>query len=245
MMAGTYSIPMAGGGLPPATGVTITVDLSMFVKGETIISVDNGQPFMALILPEFEFKPKLNVEGHHGGTNAQLNALNNSNSLNLKLPGEGLPTLLSPVGNAQISSAFLAIRGCIQCSQLHAGTDYSVGDGTRVFATAMGKIVRASFSPATGNTVIIHHGASYENPSFGVYTLYAHGSKFVKTSGYVGTGELIMYSGHSGEKVTGPHLHYEVIVSPFSPSDSRFYSETPWSFRYGPETLRSHLYGPN
>ena len=51
---------------------------------------------------------------------------------------------------------------------------------------------------------MIDHGNGYK-------TLYAHGSKLVRTSGTVKQGEVIMKSGNTGNS-TGPHLHFELYT---------------------------------
>jgi murein DD-endopeptidase MepM/ murein hydrolase activator NlpD len=77
-------------------------------------------------------------------------------------------------------------------SNPHKGTDYPVPIGTKVVATAAGKVVNAVFSTTHGNRVIIDHGPSKTGEG-NVYTLYAHGSKIlVKEGQSVKAGEEIM-----------------------------------------------------
>ena len=68
--------------------------------------------------------------------------------------------LISPVGDAPISSEFMSTRTCRQCSNTHGGTDYAVPVGTSVVSTAPGTVVRAYKSDSYGNVVIVNHGAS-------------------------------------------------------------------------------------
>ena len=73
---------------------------------------------------------------------------------------------------------------------------YAVGDGTVIKVAHEGK--------GYGNHVEIDHG-------FGYVTRYAHMSRIdVEEGQKVTRGDCIGLSGRSG-RVTGPHLHYEVI----------------------------------
>lgn len=97
----------------------------------------------------------------------------------------------------------------------HTGIDYMANTGTPVYAAADGKIVitSAGWSGGYGNQIVIDHGGSRA-------TRYAHLSSIAKSSGSrVSRGELIGYSGNTGRS-TGPHLHFELIVSgrPVPPS---------------------------
>lgn len=57
-----------------------------------------------------------------------------------------------------------------------------------------------------GNATVIDHG-------WGVYTAYLHQSEpLVEVGDWVETGDLIGLVGETG-RVTGPHLHWEVIVA--------------------------------
>ena len=85
----------------------------------------------------------------------------------------------------------------------HNGIDIPVPTGTQVLAAADGKIILANNNHTSyGKFIMIQHND-------GTRTLYAHGSKLVKTSGTVKAGEVIMLSGNTGNS-TGPHLHFEV-----------------------------------
>ena len=143
--------------------------------------------------------------------------------------------LNSPVGDAPISSEFKSHRTCVGCSQTHGGTDYSVPIGTSVVATAPGTVGRSYYSKTYGNTVIVNHGASPHGGG-NVYTLYGHGNSLQVQQGQtIGTGDLLIYSGNTGSRTTGPHLHYEVIVTPYTPFQSGFFGNL--NIRYGPGEL--------
>lgn len=88
----------------------------------------------------------------------------------------------------------------------HKGLDYSLPEGTRVFATANGKVTFVGRKRRKGNVVIIDHG-------YGFKTVYAHLDKIlVKNGRKVERGDYIGTVGNSGKSIT-PHLHYEVIVN--------------------------------
>ncbi|MCC8035704.1 MAG: peptidoglycan DD-metalloendopeptidase family protein [Rikenellaceae bacterium] len=86
----------------------------------------------------------------------------------------------------------------------HMGVDYTVPEGSRVFATADGKVKDVSAKATTsGITVIISHGNGYE-------TQYNHlGQLYVKKGDQVRRGDIIALSGNTGLSLA-PHLHYEV-----------------------------------
>ena len=87
----------------------------------------------------------------------------------------------------------------------HQGVDYTVSEGSRVFATADGRVSRViTQRTSSGNTVIINHGNGYE-------TSYSHlGKIYVKQGQSVRRGDIIAQSGNSGLSLA-PHLHYEII----------------------------------
>ncbi|TCP25125.1 RHS repeat-associated protein [Tenacibaculum skagerrakense] len=145
----------------------------------------------------------------------------------------------SPVGNIRISSGYLDDRsGCDKCSNTHGGTDYATPIGTPIKATANGEVARSSWSNSYGNVVILNHGeSSIQNEQ--VFTLYGHGSeRLVNKGDSVSIGDTIMSSGNTGNS-TGPHLHYEVISSPYDPntSPSEFYGKDKYDHRYSPKSL--------
>ena len=88
----------------------------------------------------------------------------------------------------------------------HSGLDISNRLGTKICATANGKIVFTGRKTNYGNVVIIDHG-------FGKATKYAHLRDILVSRGQqVKRGEAIATLGNTG-KSTGPHLHYEVLVN--------------------------------
>ena len=89
--------------------------------------------------------------------------------------------------------------------QSHQGVDYTIPEGSRVFATADGVVRDVALRNSTsGQTVVIDHGNGYE-------TSYSHLSKInVRKGQRVSRGEIIALSGDTGLSLS-PHLHYEVI----------------------------------
>jgi murein DD-endopeptidase MepM/ murein hydrolase activator NlpD len=87
----------------------------------------------------------------------------------------------------------------------HLGLDIQGAQGDRVFASQTGIVRFTGRQRATGNTVVIDHGA-------GVLTFYMHLSSMLKRSGEkVRQGELIGLVGRTG-RVTGPHLHFAASI---------------------------------
>lgn len=85
----------------------------------------------------------------------------------------------------------------------HYGVDLDGRTGDPIYAANDGKVVLVRECYASGNTVIVDHGA-------GLYTLYFHLSAFdVKQGAEVKRGTLLGKVGKTG-RVTGPHLHWSV-----------------------------------
>ena len=91
----------------------------------------------------------------------------------------------------------------------HDGIDIAGAMGDPVYAAADGIIIYSSYNNGGyGNMVMIDHGVSNEGVK--VVTLYAHGSKLVKSVGdAVKKGDIVLEVGSTGNS-TGPHLHFEV-----------------------------------
>ncbi|WP_223634573.1 M23 family metallopeptidase [Corallococcus sp. EGB] len=85
----------------------------------------------------------------------------------------------------------------------HFGVDLDGATGSPVVAANDGTVVMARDNYASGNTVLLHHGA-------GLYTAYFHLSRVdVKVGAKVKQGEALGLVGSTG-RVTGPHLHWGV-----------------------------------
>jgi len=88
----------------------------------------------------------------------------------------------------------------------HAGLDVAVGTGAPVKAPAAGVVVDTGDYFFNGNTVFIDHGQ-------GLITAYMHLSRIdVRAGQAVKKGEILGAVGATG-RVTGPHLHWAVILN--------------------------------
>ena len=90
----------------------------------------------------------------------------------------------------------------------HRGIDYAAARGTPVLAAGDGKVISATRNEASGKFIVLQHGERYT-------TKYLHLSNFakdIKRGASVKQGQTIGYVGSTGW-ATGPHLHYEFLVS--------------------------------
>ncbi len=115
---------------------------------------------------------------------------------------------IQPIANKQLTlltaSYGMRMHPFYKRLQPHQGVDFTIPEGTRVFATADGVVKSVTLSNSTqGKSLVIDHGNGYE-------TSYSHLSKIdVPRSRKVKRGETIGYSGNTGLSLI-PHLHYEV-----------------------------------
>jgi len=88
----------------------------------------------------------------------------------------------------------------------HTGLDIANKTGTKIIATADGKISYADRKMYIGKLVVIDHG-------YGRVSRYGHLQKIlVKPGQKVKRGDVIGLLGNTG-KSTGPHVHYEVRIN--------------------------------
>lgn len=105
----------------------------------------------------------------------------------------------------------------------HNGVDFTVPEGSRVFATADGTVTEAGQrTSSSGISVTINHGNGYE-------TRYNHLSDAMVSRGQrVRRGDIIALTGNTGLSLA-PHLHYEVLYKgqPLDPVDYFFVELNP------------------
>ncbi len=128
----------------------------------------------------------------------------------IDIQGRGCDNIpaIQPVINKQLTlltaSYGMRIHPFYKTLQSHQGVDYTIPEGSSVFATADG-VVRevATRNSTSGVTVIIDHENGYR-------TSYSHLSKVsVKRDQKVRRGDIIALSGDTGLSLA-PHLHYEI-----------------------------------
>ena len=113
--------------------------------------------------------------------------------------------MVTPVANYVLSAGFASSGK--HWARSHTGQDFAVPTGTPVRAAGKGTVVSTSCGGAFGNQIVIRHPDGY-------YTQYAHLSRIhVRRGEEVAAGQVIGLSGSTGNS-TGPHLHFEVRVTP-------------------------------
>ncbi len=114
----------------------------------------------------------------------------------------------TPIDGARLTSGFGRRRHpVLGYSKVHRGIDFAAPVGTPIYAAGDGVVEKAGWFGTYGRYVRIRHNASYK-------TAYAHLSRIAKgirPGVRVQQGAVIGKLGASG-RVTGPHLHYEVLV---------------------------------
>lgn len=109
------------------------------------------------------------------------------------------PRIVLPVAQPGLSATY-GMAGT-HWQSLHTGIDFPVAPGTKVMAVTDG-VVRTEWNPAYGHMTML-------TAPDGTETWYCHLSSYRIRRGPVRAGDVIAYSGSSGNS-TGPHLHFEV-----------------------------------
>jgi len=116
--------------------------------------------------------------------------------------------LKTPIDGARLTSGFGSrMHPILGYTVGHKGVDFGAATGTPIMAAGSGVVVEADWKGAYGRYIRIRHNNSFS-------TAYAHLSQFgrgISPGARVQQGQIIGYVGASG-RVTGPHLHYEVLV---------------------------------
>lgn len=115
----------------------------------------------------------------------------------------------TPIDGARLSSTFGKRRHPILgYTRMHKGVDFAAPSGTPIYAAGNGTVAYAGRKGGYGNYIRIRHNGTYE-------TAYAHLKGFargVRSGKRVEQGQIVGYVGSTGRS-TGPHLHYEVMMS--------------------------------
>ncbi|WP_030188997.1 M23 family metallopeptidase [Streptomyces violaceorubidus] len=115
------------------------------------------------------------------------------------------PSWMAPVETYELSASFGS--GGSRWANRHTGQDFAVPVGTPVRSVGTGRVLKVSCGGAFGIQVVVEHPGGY-------YTQYAHLAAVAVDQGdRVGAGQWIGQSGSTGNS-TGPHLHFEVRVTP-------------------------------
>jgi murein DD-endopeptidase MepM/ murein hydrolase activator NlpD len=99
--------------------------------------------------------------------------------------------------------------------EFHKGIDIATRIGTPIITPADGFVVHVGKEGNFGKMITINHG-------YNLQTRYGHLSKYrIKKGQHVKRGQIIGEVGNSG-RCTGPHLHYEVLLSGVPVNPLRF-----------------------
>jgi len=128
--------------------------------------------------------------------NSYNNFNNNISSLLIKKPTKGIAS--SSFGSRRVINNIK--------KNSHKGMDIAAAKGSPIYSPLPGKVILAKNLFLPGNTVIVDHGN-------GLKTLYAHLDKVnVKQNQLISKNYKIGTVGNTG-RVTGPHLHWSVILN--------------------------------
>lgn len=187
----------------------LTQDEKAVQKEIEELQADNKQIEADVKAAEKKFAAQIaELEKQNASNNSGKN--NNSNSNSSTSGGNassGSGYFMRPVSGGSIST-----NGYYSSGKFHGAIDYAISSGSTVVAAADGVVLStADLTTSYGTHVVIRHAN-------GTQTYYGHGTRgsiCVKPGQKVKKGEKIMLSGSTGHS-TGPHLHFEVRVSPYS-----------------------------
>ena len=118
---------------------------------------------------------------------------------------------LTTIDNAQAITGlifFRPTRGMVSsefdANKKHFGIDIAANPNESVLATLDGTVILATYTADTGYVIQVQHSQN-------LISVYKHcGSLLKKVGDSVKAGEAIALVGNTGEKTTGPHLHFEI-----------------------------------
>lgn len=118
------------------------------------------------------------------------------------------------------------IHPIYKISKFHAGMDFTAPEGTEVYATGNGTVVKVQSSQrGLGKHIVIDHGFGYES-------VYGHLSNFnVRVGQRVQRGDIIGYVGNTGLSVAN-HLHYEIKLNGQNVDPVNYYFEDLTALEY-------------
>lgn len=116
--------------------------------------------------------------------------------------------LRAPLDFRRISGNFnpRRLHPVFKTVRAHRGTDYAADRGTPVWASGDGKVIASAYSKANGNYVFIQHGNNIQTKYLHLHKRHVKKGQRVKQKQKIGTVGSTGYS-------TGPHLHYEFLIS--------------------------------
>ena len=116
----------------------------------------------------------------------------------------------TPVEGARVSSYYgMRMHPVLGFMRMHKGVDFATPVGTPVYAAGDGTIAIMGVKHGYGLYLRIDHSSK-------LATAYAHLSRCppsIVLGAHVHQGDVVAYTGDTGELSTGPHLHYEVLVN--------------------------------
>lgn len=118
---------------------------------------------------------------------------------------------LTTIDNASATTGlifFRPTRGILSsgfdANKNHFGIDIAANPNESVLATLDGTVIMAAYTAETGYVIQVQHAQN-------LVSVYKHcGSLLKKAGDTVKAGEAIALVGNTGEKTTGPHLHFEI-----------------------------------
>ena len=118
---------------------------------------------------------------------------------------------LTTIDNAPVVTGlifFRPTRGMVSsvfdANKRHFGIDIAASPNESVLATLDGTVIMATYTADTGYVIQVQHNQN-------LVSVYKHcGSLLKKEGDVVKAGEAIALVGNTGEKTTGPHLHFEI-----------------------------------
>lgn len=118
---------------------------------------------------------------------------------------------LTSLDNAQAITGLMFFRptrgmltSMFDANKKHFGVDVAASPNESVLATLDGTVVLATYTADTGYLIQVQHAQN-------LVSVYKHCGSLLKQVGdVVKAGEAIALVGNTGEKTTGPHLHFEI-----------------------------------